>query len=105
MDRMASPSSGDAQNDNVRPVAQSVPRSLSVENSSAHMNLQIQKDEMSETRDDNPVISHIDGDDTRKADSHPETSETPGIENSALGETVKRNADSFSKPHVDSLDG
>ncbi|GKB07187.1 hypothetical protein Tco_0835471, partial [Tanacetum coccineum] len=77
VDRMASPSLQDVQNDNLSP-----------------------NDAMSETRDDNPVIGHIDGD-----DSHPVNSKTTWIKNLALGETFKRNADSFSKPHVGSLNG
>lgn len=72
-------------------------------NSSQHDIVCIQKDALSETRVDNPVISHIDGDDTRKADSLLEILRTPKIESTTLGKTIKRSADSFSNLHVDSL--
>nr|GEU65617.1 2-methylene-furan-3-one reductase-like [Tanacetum cinerariifolium] len=43
--------------------------------------------------------------DDKKDEIHPVNSETTWIENSTLGETFKRSADSFSKPHVGSLNG
>ncbi|KVH97038.1 hypothetical protein Ccrd_000863, partial [Cynara cardunculus var. scolymus] len=67
--RTVSLSTGAEQNSNVRHVAELVPtRNSSFENSSAHMNSQSQKGEM--CMDDNLHIGNIDGDDTRKADSH-----------------------------------
>ncbi|KAI3719017.1 hypothetical protein L6452_19904 [Arctium lappa] len=104
--RTVSLSTGAEQNGNVRHVAELVPtRNSSFENSSAHMNSQSQKGEMCKAMDDNLCISHIDGDDTSKADSHLESSITLEIENLAHGEMIeKRNGDSSSKLHMGSLD-
>ncbi|KAI3793351.1 hypothetical protein L1987_35968 [Smallanthus sonchifolius] len=92
--RMVSLSTGDEQNDNVRPVTELVPTRIF----SAHMKAQSEKGEMCKMRDDNVTAEHIDGSDTSKADLHLESYVTPGIENSAHEDMVdKRNVDSFSK--------
>ncbi|KAL8268249.1 hypothetical protein R6Q59_002047 [Mikania micrantha] len=90
--RMASPSTQDEHNDNVRPVAELLP----TRKFSAHINAQSEKGEMHETRDDN--TEDVDGSDTHKADLHLESYLAPGIENLAHEDmTDKRNADSFAE--------
>ncbi|KAI7740883.1 hypothetical protein M8C21_021983, partial [Ambrosia artemisiifolia] len=93
--RVVSPSKRDEKNDNMRPVAELVP----TRNISAHMETRRENSETCEMRDDNATTEHIDGidvsKDTSKADSHPESYVTPGIENLTNEEMAdKRNADS-----------
>ncbi|KAJ9563086.1 hypothetical protein OSB04_008246, partial [Centaurea solstitialis] len=104
--RTVSLSTAAEQSGDVRHVAELVPtRNSSFEKSSAHMNSQSQKGEMCKAMDDNLLIGYLDGDDTSKADSHLESSMTPGIENLAHGEMIdKRNGDSVTKLHMGSLD-
>ncbi|XP_076954500.1 uncharacterized protein At4g18490-like [Bidens hawaiensis] len=84
--KMASPSTGDEQND-VRPVTELVP----TENFLQHLEAQCEKGESCE-RDDNVITGHIGDSDVHKADSHLEIHLTPGIENSAHEELAdKRN--------------
>ncbi|KAI7740884.1 hypothetical protein M8C21_021984 [Ambrosia artemisiifolia] len=93
--RVVSPSKRDEKNDNMRPVAELVP----TRNISAHMETRRENSETCEMRDDNATTEHIDGSDvskdTSKADLHPESYVTPGIENLTNEEMAdKRNADS-----------
>ncbi|KAI3743687.1 hypothetical protein L1987_56750 [Smallanthus sonchifolius] len=95
--RVVSSSTGDEQNDNVRPVAELVP--------TRKFSAQSEKGEMCEMRDDNVIVEHIDGSDTSKAGLHLESYVTPGIENFAHEDMAnKRNEDSFSKLQGDLLD-